>query len=109
MTDIDYVTARIVAQRLCNLLLQFPSAAVQGVQWHLLEEKYKEVYGTTLDVKRGHNDPLAAATALLWDVLRLPGQVWITLLPTILVYEHMRCSTLEFTWQRRECQVSSRP
>eukprot|EP00450_Noctiluca_scintillans_P038254 CAMPEP_0194479088 /NCGR_PEP_ID=MMETSP0253-20130528/2322_1 /TAXON_ID=2966 /ORGANISM="Noctiluca scintillans" /LENGTH=365 /DNA_ID=CAMNT_0039318261 /DNA_START=72 /DNA_END=1169 /DNA_ORIENTATION=- len=75
MTDIDHVTARIVAQRLCNLLLQFPSAAVQGVQWHLLEEKYKEVYGTTLDVKRGHHDPLAAATALLWDVLRLPGQV----------------------------------
>ena len=47
---------------------QLPSAAIQRLQWHLLEEKYKEVYGMTLDVKR-HRDPLAAATTLLWDVI----------------------------------------
>lgn len=62
----------VVAQRLCDLLLSFPAAATGGVRWGTLVEKYEERYSCRLDLQNlGHATPLAAATALLWDVLRL--------------------------------------
>lgn len=62
----------VVAQRLCDLLLSFPSAAMGGVQWSTLVKKYEERHATRLDLAAlGHMSALAAATALLWDVLRL--------------------------------------
>jgi len=66
------VSPSVVAQRLCDLLLSFPAAAAGGVQWCVLARKYEERHGCRLDIKAiGHSCPLAAATALLWDVLRL--------------------------------------
>lgn len=66
------VSPSVVAQRLCDLLLSFPAAAAGGVQWCVLARKYEERHNTRLDIKAiGHSCPLAAATALLWDVLRL--------------------------------------
>mmetsp|Transcript_51285 Transcript_51285/g.153331 ORF Transcript_51285/g.153331 Transcript_51285/m.153331 type:complete len:488 (+) Transcript_51285:63-1526(+) len=66
--------AAIVAQRLCDLLLQFPAAAISGVRWRVLVKRYEERYGGRLDIGAlGHSSAVAAATALLWDVLRLAG------------------------------------
>lgn len=66
------VSPAVVAQRLCDLLLAFPSAASSGVQWHTLTRKYEDIHSSRLDIKTlGHDSPIAAATALLWDVLRL--------------------------------------
>mmetsp|Transcript_29406 Transcript_29406/g.62583 ORF Transcript_29406/g.62583 Transcript_29406/m.62583 type:complete len:490 (+) Transcript_29406:135-1604(+) len=59
-----------VASRLCDLLLQFPAAAMGGVQWRVLARKYEERHGAPLGLS-GHSSALPAATALLWDVLRL--------------------------------------
>lgn len=68
------VAAAVVAQRLCDLLLQFPSAAISGVRWRVLVKRYEERYGGKLDIAAlGHSSAVAAATALLWDVLRLVG------------------------------------
>jgi len=62
----------IVAQRLCDLLLSFPAAAACGVQWQVLARKYEERYSTRLDLERlGYSSALAAASALLWEVVRL--------------------------------------
>jgi len=64
--------APVVAQRLCDLLLAFPACAASGVQWQVLVRKYEERFGSRLDLAAlGHSSPLAAATTLLWDVLRL--------------------------------------
>jgi hypothetical protein len=42
------------------------------VQWQVLVRKYEERFGSRLDIAAlGHSSPLAAATALLWEVLRL--------------------------------------
>jgi len=61
-----------VAKQMSDLILCFPAAAVGGVRWSALISKYNERHSTTLDVSRlGHSSPLAAATALLWDVLRV--------------------------------------
>lgn len=61
-----------VAQRLTDLLMQFPSAAMGGIQWQVLARKYEERHATRLDLASlGHASPLAAASTLLWDVLRL--------------------------------------
>lgn len=61
-----------MAQRLCDLLLSFPSSAAGGVQWNTLARKYAERHGAKLDLPGlGFPTPLVAATALLWDVLRL--------------------------------------
>lgn len=66
------VAPSAVAQRLTDLLLQFPSAAVGGIQWRVLARKYEERHATRLDLAiLGHATPLAAASTLLWDVLRL--------------------------------------
>jgi hypothetical protein len=66
------VSPSVVAQRLCDLLLSFPAAAAGGVQWCVLARKYEERHGACLDIKGiGHSCALSAATALLWDVLRL--------------------------------------
>jgi len=66
------VAPAIVAQRLCDLLLQFPAAAFGGVQWRMLTKKYEERYSTQIKIESmGHSSPIAAATALLWDVLRV--------------------------------------
>lgn len=62
----------LVAQRLCDLLLAFPAAAVNGVRWSTLLRKYEERHSAKLEIAAlGHATPLAAATALLWDVLRV--------------------------------------
>lgn len=55
-----------------DLLLCFPAAAAGGVHWQTLISKYNERHSTDLDIAAlGHSSPLSAATALLWDVLRL--------------------------------------
>mmetsp|Transcript_108720 Transcript_108720/g.350988 ORF Transcript_108720/g.350988 Transcript_108720/m.350988 type:complete len:448 (+) Transcript_108720:112-1455(+) len=65
------VAPAVVAQRLCELLQSFPSAAMGGVQWQTLLRKYEERHTLRLDVAAlGHASALGAATALLWDVLR---------------------------------------
>jgi len=65
-------SAMVVAKRLCDLLLTFPAAAAGGVQWQVLAKKYEERHAARLDVTVwGHSTALAAASALLWDVLRL--------------------------------------
>jgi hypothetical protein len=52
--------------------MRFPAAALGGVSWSTLARKYEERYSSRLNVASlGHSTPLAAATALLWDVLRL--------------------------------------
>jgi len=64
--------APVVAKRLCDLLLSFPSAAISGVQWSVLVSRYEERYAARLDlVALGHSSALGAATTLLWDVLRI--------------------------------------
>lgn len=66
------VAPALAATRLCDLLMQFPSAAIGGVQWNALARRYEERYGTRLDIASlGHESALMAATSLLWDVLRL--------------------------------------
>mmetsp|Transcript_16224 Transcript_16224/g.44070 ORF Transcript_16224/g.44070 Transcript_16224/m.44070 type:complete len:341 (-) Transcript_16224:382-1404(-) len=68
----EHVSAKVIAQRLGELLFHFPAAAVKGVRWSLLMQTYEEVYHSRLDIKRlGYSTALAASTALLWDVLRL--------------------------------------
>lgn len=65
-------TPAVVAQRMTDLLLCFPSAAIGGVQWHTLIKKYEEKHGEPLDLDvLGHSSALASATALLWDVIRI--------------------------------------
>jgi len=68
----EIVGAGVVAKRMCDLLQSFPAAASGGVQWRTLVSKYEERHATQLDVKcYGFNSPLAAATSLLWDVVRI--------------------------------------
>jgi hypothetical protein len=70
--SLSIATAAVVAQRLADLLQCFPSAAIEGVQWHTLARKYEERYATPLSLKElGHDTALAAAAALLWDVVRV--------------------------------------
>lgn len=62
----------VVAQRVCELLQAFPSAAIDGVRWQTLLCKYNERHKLPLDVAElGHGSALSAATALLWDVVRM--------------------------------------
>lgn len=62
----------VVAKRLCDLLLSFPSSACTGVQWQVLASRYEDHHGHRLDLAAlGHSCALGAATALLWDVLRV--------------------------------------
>jgi len=62
----------LVAERLCELLWSFPTAAISGVQWQTLARKYEERHGSRLSAASlGHASALAAASALLQDVLRL--------------------------------------
>lgn len=62
----------VVAQRMCDLLQMFPSAAIGGVQWQTLVARYVECHSSHLDLRAlGHNSALSGATALLWDVLRV--------------------------------------
>lgn len=65
-------TPAVVAQRMSDLILCFPSAVTGGVQWETLVRKYNERHSARLDtVAFGYCSPLSTATALLWDVLRL--------------------------------------
>eukprot|EP00440_Ansanella_granifera_P062538 gb/GFBE01067809.1/.p1 GENE.gb/GFBE01067809.1/~~gb/GFBE01067809.1/.p1 ORF type:complete len:408 (+),score=90.46 gb/GFBE01067809.1/:1-1224(+) len=71
-TVISSATPATVAQRLSDLLLCFPAAAMGGVQWKTLVRKYEERHSTRLDLAAlGHSSPLAAMTTLLWEVLRV--------------------------------------
>mmetsp|Transcript_20060 Transcript_20060/g.36250 ORF Transcript_20060/g.36250 Transcript_20060/m.36250 type:complete len:492 (-) Transcript_20060:108-1583(-) len=72
MSTANQVAPSVVAQRLCDLLLQFPAASIGGVQWRTLSRKYEERYTARLDVVAlGFSSALTAATTLLWDVLRV--------------------------------------
>jgi len=65
-------TPVVVAQRMADLLQCFPSAAIGGVQWHTLVRKYEEKHGALPSLEQlGHSSALAAATALLFDVVRI--------------------------------------
>eukprot|EP00933_Yihiella_yeosuensis_P040324 TRINITY_DN34600_c0_g1_i1.p1 TRINITY_DN34600_c0_g1~~TRINITY_DN34600_c0_g1_i1.p1 ORF type:complete len:446 (+),score=73.23 TRINITY_DN34600_c0_g1_i1:212-1549(+) len=65
-------TPAVVSQRLTDLLMDFPCAAVSGIQWQTLVRKYEQRHQDRLDVNAlGHDSPLAAVTTLLWDVLRV--------------------------------------
>jgi len=62
----------VVAQRMCDLLQSFPAAADTGVQWQTLLRKYDERFNTRLNIASlGFPSPLAAATSLCFDVMRL--------------------------------------
>lgn len=66
------VVQHVTTQRLHDLLLSFPAAAVAGVQWKVLAQKYEEHHGTSMDWESlGHKSPLDAAKSLLQDVLRV--------------------------------------
>jgi len=66
------VPQAVMSQRLGDLLLQFPSAAIGGVQWCVLARKYEERFSARLDARSlGHTSALSLATTLLWDVARL--------------------------------------
>lgn len=65
-------TPAVVAQQLADVLQCFPSASMEGVQWSVLARKYEERHSTKLNLEAlGHSSALAAATALLWDVVRI--------------------------------------
>mmetsp|Transcript_142817 Transcript_142817/g.249053 ORF Transcript_142817/g.249053 Transcript_142817/m.249053 type:complete len:379 (+) Transcript_142817:83-1219(+) len=61
----------VVSQRMCQLLLTCPAAAMGGVRWKILVGMYEERYSSQLDVMRFGNSAVAAATMLLWSVSRL--------------------------------------
>jgi len=61
-----------IAHKLSDLLLQFPNAAIDGVQWSVLVRRFEERHSTKFDISAfGFDSPLAAAPALLWDVARI--------------------------------------
>lgn len=65
-------TPAAVAKRMSDLLLCFPAAAAGGVEWKTLVSKYNERHSTNLDIAAlGHSSALVAATAFLWDDLRM--------------------------------------
>lgn len=58
-----------VAHKFNDILLQFPNAAIDGVEWNVLVKKFEERHSTKLDViSMGFDSPLAAAATLLWEV-----------------------------------------
>eukprot|EP00927_Polykrikos_kofoidii_P079009 TRINITY_DN75800_c0_g1_i1.p1 TRINITY_DN75800_c0_g1~~TRINITY_DN75800_c0_g1_i1.p1 ORF type:complete len:487 (-),score=39.32 TRINITY_DN75800_c0_g1_i1:217-1626(-) len=58
--------------QLCDLLLSFPAAAIGGVPWLTLVQKYEERHKVRLDLTElGHSSALVAASTLLWDVVRI--------------------------------------
>jgi hypothetical protein len=68
------VAPSVVAHRLSELLLQFPSAVVDGISWTVLLRKYEERDSTHVELSTlGHESALSAAVALLWDVARVKG------------------------------------
>jgi len=63
------VTPVLVKERMCELILRFPAAAVEGIQWQTLEAKYNERHSPKLDIQAlGFASPIDAAIPLLWDV-----------------------------------------
>jgi len=65
-------TPGVVAQRMVDLMMCFPAVAAGGVQWQTLIRKYNERHSASLcNAPFGHSSALSAATALLWDVLRI--------------------------------------
>jgi len=62
----------VVARRLCDLLRQFPAASSSGVEWESLARVYQQRHKAKLDVASlGYSSPMAAASALLWDVAQV--------------------------------------
>jgi hypothetical protein len=71
MPEAAQPTSAQVAQRLSDLLLQFPSAASSGVAWAVLSRAYEQRYGTAVHFQRyGHTTAFDASTSFLWDVSR---------------------------------------
>jgi hypothetical protein len=63
-----------ISQRLTELLMQFPSSAIDGVHWRALAKKYEQRFSARLDLKSlGHTTALSAATTLLQNVARVAG------------------------------------
>lgn len=61
----------VTTERMCDLLLSFPSSAIGGVPWQTLVQKYEERYATRLDpTVTGHESTVEMATSLLSGVLR---------------------------------------
>jgi hypothetical protein len=72
-----------------DLILSFPSAAAGGVQWQTLIRKYNERHSASLGAAPfGHSSALSAATALLWEELRLVDSE-DTDNPVVAVEDHM--------------------
>lgn len=66
------MTLVVMAQRLADILQRFPAAAMGGVQWSTLVRKYELQHNEKIDLDAlGHTSALGAATALLWDVVRV--------------------------------------
>merc|ERR1719240_2524779 len=62
----------VISQRVSDLLLSFPSAALGGLLWQTLVRKYEERHAARLDpTALGHQSVLDMINALLRDVLRL--------------------------------------
>eukprot|EP00449_Zooxanthella_nutricula_P025792 CAMPEP_0198531188 /NCGR_PEP_ID=MMETSP1462-20131121/26794_1 /TAXON_ID=1333877 /ORGANISM="Brandtodinium nutriculum, Strain RCC3387" /LENGTH=470 /DNA_ID=CAMNT_0044261073 /DNA_START=1 /DNA_END=1409 /DNA_ORIENTATION=+ len=71
-------SAAVVSQRLCDLLLEYPMAAISGVRWTALLRSYAEVYGQSVDLfSLGYSSAAAAARGMLVDVLQCqPREHW---------------------------------
>lgn len=62
----------IVSERFCDLLLSFPSAAIGGVSWQTLVQKYEERHSVRFDpTMMGHDSTVHTAMSLLSGILRL--------------------------------------
>lgn len=62
----------MIAQRMCDLLLSFPSSAIAGLPWHTLVRKYEERHATKLVLAPLNQDTAQGlATSLLCGVVRL--------------------------------------
>mmetsp|Transcript_52700 Transcript_52700/g.140559 ORF Transcript_52700/g.140559 Transcript_52700/m.140559 type:complete len:411 (-) Transcript_52700:357-1589(-) len=67
-------TESVISQRLTELLMQFPSSAIDGVQWRVLAKRYEQRFYGPLDIKSlGHPSAFSAATTLLQNVARVDG------------------------------------
>lgn len=61
----------VMSERMCDLLLSFPSSAIGGVPWQTLAQKYEDRYATRLDpAVMGQESAVGMAMSLLPSVIR---------------------------------------